>query len=174
MLSQGIPMLLMGDEYTHTRHGNNNTWCQDNELNWFLWNRLEFRPGFFRFFRSLIHFRHTQPLLRNEKFLTDKEITWHGITPGNPAWNTNNHLVAFSLNHPQSGAALYVAFNASHSPLNVNLPVLEQGKCWHSVINTYNASPEDFIEEGSRTPLTTNLFRIHSYSAIVLQASPTV
>ena len=90
MVSQGIPMLLMGDEYAHSSHGNNNTWCQDNELNWFLWDRLDVRPGFYRFFRSLIHFRKNHPLLGRENFLTEKDITWHGMMPSKPEWEKDN------------------------------------------------------------------------------------
>ena len=59
MLAIGTPMLVMGDEYGHTRHGNNNTYCQDNALNWFLWDEHEKNPQFARFHRSSSNFEKT-------------------------------------------------------------------------------------------------------------------
>jgi isoamylase len=169
ILSQGIPMLVMGDEYAHTRHGNNNTWCQDNELNWFLWNRLETRPGFYRFFRSLIHFRKNHPQLGRDTFLEDKDITWHGLTPQNPDWGNDNRFVAFTLHSEQRGD-LYIAFNAGHLAQTINLPPAGQGKHWRWVVNTHNPPPDDFFDEGNRQKLLTNTYRIPSYSAIMVEA----
>jgi isoamylase/glycogen operon protein len=171
MVSQGIPMVLMGDEYAHTRHGNNNTWCQDNELNWFLWNRLDVRPGFYRFFRSLIHFRKTHPQLGRDTFLDDKAITWHGLNPLNPDWSNDNRFIAFTLNS-EGGADLYVAFNASHVSQTINIPTAGQGKHWVWVVNTHNQSPNDFFDEDHRQKLLANAYRIPSYSAIMLEAMP--
>jgi isoamylase len=173
MVSQGIPMLLMGDEYAHTRHGNNNTWCQDNALNWFLWNRLETRSGFFRFYRALIHFRHQNPILKKEDFLKDQSVTWHGLKPLNVEWENDNRFIAFSLNvgednHPY----LYIAFNAAHVGHTLTVPPAGPGQKWHWVVNTANPSPTDFFEEGSRPPLEACTFRMLSYSAIILIASP--
>jgi isoamylase/glycogen operon protein len=171
MLSQGIPMLLMGDEYAHTRHGNNNTWCQDNEFNWFLWNRLDVRPGFFRFYRSLIQFRKDHPMLRRDTFLGEKDITWHGLAPLNADWGNDNGFVAFTLNSDQ-GPDLYVAFNAAHVAQTINIPSAGEGKEWQWVVNTHNPPPNDFFEEEHRQKLLVNTFRIPSYSAIMLKAMP--
>lgn len=169
MVSQGIPMIIMGDEYAHTRNGNNNTWCQDNELNWFLWDRLDVRPGFYRFFRSLIQFRKEHPQLGRDTFLEDKDITWHGVQPQNPDWGNDNHFVAFTLNS-EKGPDLYVAFNAGHVAQTINIPTAEQGKYWQWVVNTHNPSPDDFLDEEHRQKLLTNTYRIPSYSAIMLEA----
>lgn len=169
MVSQGIPMVLMGDEYAHTRHGNNNTWCQDNELNWFLWDRLDVRPGFYRFFRSLIQFRKDHPQFGRETFLTDKDITWHGLTPNHPDWGNDNQFVAFTLNS-EKGPEIYVAFNAGHNAHTINFPLPSQGKQWQWVVDTHNPSPDDFLDIDQRKKLLTNTFRIPSYSAIMLEA----
>lgn len=169
MVSQGIPMVLMGDEYAHTRHGNNNTWCQDNELNWFLWNRLNVRPGFHRYYKSLIEFRKNHPLLKKETFLSDKDITWHGINPSAPDWDNDNRFVAFTMNSDQ-GAELYIAFNAGHTGQTITFPPASAGKVWNWVVNTYNLSPNDFFDEEQGEAIQGNSFRIHSYSAIMLRA----
>ncbi|CUI16398.1 Glycogen debranching enzyme [Candidatus Protochlamydia naegleriophila] len=170
MVSQGIPMILMGDEYAHTRNGNNNTWCQDNELNWFLWNNLENRPGFSRFFRSLIAFRKGYSLLGRDTFLDDSSVSWHGTTPLHPEWENDNRFVAFSLNIPDQGPDLYVAFNASHTPLMVTIPQPAEGKHWVCVVNTHNPPPEDYYEEGYRKRVISTSIRIPSYTSIMLQA----
>lgn len=171
MVSQGIPMVLMGDEYAHTRNGNNNTWCQDNALNWFLWDRLDVRPGFLRFFRSLIQFRKNHPQLGRETFLTDKDITWHGLSPSNPDWGNDNHFIAFTLNS-ERGPEIYVAFNTSHIPLTLTIPSPNKDEVWQWVVNTHNPSPDDFYDEDHRQKLLTNTYRIPSYSAILLEAKP--
>lgn len=171
MISQGVPMILMGDEYGHTKNGNNNTWCQDNPLNWFQWDSPNRHAGFFRFFRSLILFRKEHPLLKRESFLNDQNISWHGLTPFNPDWGHNNHFIAFSLNWPDGSPALYIAFNASHLSLNITLPPPGKNCRWHWVVNTQNPPPDDFFDAGNRPPQLTNIYRIHSHSALVLQSS---
>ncbi|MGK5595336.1 MAG: glycogen debranching protein [Parachlamydiaceae bacterium] len=169
MVSQGVPMLLMGDEYAHSRNGNNNTWCQDNELNWFLWGDLHERHGFFRFYKSLIHFRRHQPLLQRATFFGENDIVWHGVHPDHPEWDHDNRFVAFTLNHPDGQPGLYIAFNASHNYHNIKIPSLEEGKFWRWVVNTSNPSPEDFYEEEQIKVLEGQHYRMPPYSSIMLQ-----
>lgn len=83
MLSQGIPMLLGGDELSKTQEGNNNTYCQDNELNWYNWDLGEREEEFLLFMKDLIAFRHDHPTFRRRHFLTgepnedgDTDVTW--------------------------------------------------------------------------------------------------
>lgn len=118
-LSQGIPMLLMGDEYGHTRHGNNNPYVQDNEINWFLWH--ESNPKMFSFVSSLIRFRLQHPLLRRTTFLSDSDVDWF------TDWSSR--LVAYRLKGPPS---LYLAFNAHFESAQCSLP---EGM-WRLVVHT--------------------------------------
>lgn len=171
MLSQGVPMVLMGDEYGHTKNGNNNTWCQDNSLNWFSWKQLEIQHDFTRFFRSLIHFRLQHPQLRRTQFMTENDITWHGLRPDKPEWEVDNRFLAFSL-HAEESPDLFVAFNASHLAQMVYLPEPSRGGEWQMVVNTHALPPHDFIEEGTGTPLKGgDHLLIHSYSAILLKGT---
>ncbi len=65
LLAHGVPMITMGDEYGHTKNGNNNTYCHDTELNWFNWDAAERdEGGFARFMRLLINFRRSRPELQ--------------------------------------------------------------------------------------------------------------
>ncbi len=142
-LSQGIPMLFMGDEYGHTRKGNNNPYGQDNELNWFLWD--EHNEKMFSFLSSLIAFRKTHPQFRHTQFLEEKEVKWF------TKWDTNSHLVAYQL------GSNYIAFNASSEPVNLILP---KGK-WHLLVNT----ADDWIFQKEKIPLTS--IELLPYSAIL-------
>ena len=69
LLSQGVPMLLAGDECRRTQQGNNNAYCQDNEISWFDWELVERNSGLLRFAKSLIAFRKRQPAVRRDSFL---------------------------------------------------------------------------------------------------------
>src|SRR5262249_56802624 len=87
LLSAGTPMILAGDEFGRTQCGNNNAYCQDNELSWVDWRLLDTNADLFRFFKLLIGLRRTHPLLRREAFDLDEErhtcqIAWHGVDIG--------------------------------------------------------------------------------------------
>ncbi len=70
MLSQGVPMILAGDEFLRTQKGNNNAWCQDNDLSWLNWELVEKNADFLRFVRELIALRHRHPVFRRRRFFT--------------------------------------------------------------------------------------------------------
>ena len=80
MLSQGVPMLLGGDELLRTQKGNNNAWCQDNDLSWVNWRLVEQNAGFLRFTKEMIALRKRHPVLRRRRFLIGE------IRPGTPEW----------------------------------------------------------------------------------------
>lgn len=168
MLSQGVPMLTMGDEYAHTRRGNNNPWCQDNSLNWFQWDRLA-PSDFFRFYKGLIGWRKKQPLLQRKQFLTKQDVSWHGEKPFEPDWGRENHLVAFSLHDANGSAELYVAFHAHPQTIQLTLPPLKEGEKWAWVADTHALPPQDFFEEGKRPLVEHNPLPIKGYSSILLQ-----
>ena len=88
ILAHGVPMLLAGDEMGRSQGGNNNAWCQDNEVSWLNWDNLEDNRDRFRFFRNLIAFRQKHPLLRPQHFegeeSGERRLTWHGREPGSP------------------------------------------------------------------------------------------
>ncbi len=86
LLSQGVPMLCGGDEIGRTQQGNNNAYCQDNEISWYDWNLDERRMRLLEFTRQLIALRKAHPNLRRRKFFQDREvrhsslkdIAWYG------------------------------------------------------------------------------------------------
>lgn len=168
MISRGVPMFLMGDEYGHSKHGNNNTWCHDNELNWFLWDQLKDNP-FYPFIRQMIHFRHTHPILRKDEFFTINDIKWHGTVPNQPEWEKKDPVIAFTIIDHETTEDLYVAFNATAATLNFTLPQPRLGKHWYQIIDTFSSSPDDIFLPGKEKKMESLNKTIHGHSSILLK-----
>ena len=96
-LSQGVPMLLGGDEFNRTQRGNNNAYCQDNEISWFDWNHDDAAQDMIRFVRRLTRIRRDFPLLRRRRFFRGRPTTRMASRtfPGSPGWqgHDRNRLV---------------------------------------------------------------------------------
>src|SRR3954447_4327042 len=144
LVSQGVPMLLMGDEVARTQHGNNNTYCHDDELNWFDWGQLAEQADLLRFTRRCIAFRHAHPALRRNQHFSGRDgvgsgypdISWHGTRAWQPDWSDGSRALAFLLcgQHAARGGAhdnyIYVALNTYWGALPFELPGLPQGLAW--------------------------------------------
>lgn len=159
-LSQGVPMLMAGDEFLRTQSGNNNAWCQDNETSWVDWSLAERHSEFLRFVRELIRFRKRHPALRRRTFLkgVDRganqavaDASWHGEQPNRPNFQHESHAVGLLLNgrltDRENDCDIYMYFNAAATASEIRLPKAPNGGPWHSVINTALPSPTDVIEE---------------------------
>lgn len=128
-------MLHMGDEYGHTKAGNNNTYCHDGPLNWFDWRAAAADAGGLRrFVAALAHLRARHPELRRTSYVQDGEIEWHGAAPGEPDWSADARLVAASLRRGDGGG-LFVAFSNAHVPSVVGVPEWA-GREWVVVVDT--------------------------------------
>ncbi len=162
LVSQGVPMILMGDEIARTKQGNNNTYCQDNNLNWLDWNLMNSQSGLYRFFKNCIHFRLAHPIFRNRWHLRSQDyvgsgfpdISWHGTQAWKPDWSDSSRMLAFMLDgkHSRGGRlvddSIYVAMNMHWESQWFELPGLPEGKAWHVFANTGVPSPEDVWEPG--------------------------
>lgn len=168
MMSLGIPMILMGDEYGRTAYGNNNTWCQDNELNWFLWDQLLGEQDFFRFYKQVIKLRQKMTHFFPEAFYRDEDIDWHSAqTPYHPNWTSESRFIAFTLKGKENGNDIYIAFNAYHCSMEVQLPPPREGKSWFRVIDTSLPPPDDFVEEPTSNPPLTKIYKMFAHSALL-------
>lgn len=168
MVSQGTPMILMGDEYAHTRYGNNNSYGHDTTMNHFQWNQLHARKeSHFRFFAETIKFHRQHPLLGRDTFLAKADITWHEKN-----WdNIDSRFLAFSLHEGKYGGGdLYVAFNAHDYFVKSVVPPPPSGKCWYRVVDTNLPSPDDFVVGG--VPGIKKVYDMAPYSAVLLHAKP--
>jgi glycogen operon protein len=111
-MSQGTPMILMGDEVRRTQQGNNNAYCQDNELSWFDWSQVDAQFDLWCFLRRLIDFTQSLAVFRQEIRLQvtyasrEPHISWHGVKLGQPDWHPESRSLAFSLRHPRAADSL--------------------------------------------------------------------
>jgi len=165
----GTPMILMGDEYGHTRNGNNNTYCQDNDLNRFLWDELEKNQRFARFHRLVIQFRKEHKVFRKKEYLTQADVDWHSQKPMHPDWHSETRFVAYTLKDKQSEVYIYIAFNAQFKAAEIQLPPAPKGKAWYRIIDTSLASPQDFNENPQSAPLKLT-YMMPAYSAFTAKA----
>lgn len=185
MLSQGVPMLLAGDEAGRTQQGNNNAYCQDNEVSWFDWSGMDEDLG--EFARRLIAFRHHHPVFRQRSWFQGRAI--HGADCSDIAWF--NHageqaseeswdgwsaktLGVFingetipnpnARSVPATDDSFYLIFNASHEMLEFTLPPERWGQPWVAVLDTFRGWLDDSppLQAGAR-------LKVESRSMVVLR-----
>uniref|UniRef100_A0A7S3UH22 isoamylase n=1 Tax=Picocystis salinarum TaxID=88271 RepID=A0A7S3UH22_9CHLO len=166
LMSNGTPMLLMGDEYLQTRYGNNNYYGHDGPLTHFDWDMLEQeRQGYFRFVSLMIKFRRDHPLIGRSEFLTDEDITWH-----EDRWDDEDStFLAFTLHdNGHGGGDLYCAFNVHDFAIDIPIPPAPVGTSWHRIVDTSLPSPRDFCVEGR--PGIERLYTVAPHSCLLLRA----
>ncbi len=157
MVSQGVPMLLMGDEIGHSKGGNNNSYCHDSALNWFDWTGTATQEPLLRFTRRLIAFRKAHPALRRRAYFHHRDqvnsgypdISFHGARLWQPDWSYDGRQLACLLcgEHCREGAEaddmIYIILNAHWETAWFDLPPLGAPMKWRVAINTALDSPED-------------------------------
>ncbi len=161
LTSRGIPMLLSGDEFANTQYGNNNAYCQDNEVSWLDWRYLKKNSELFSYVKRLIAFRREHPVLRSDSFYFENngtgypELSFHGTR----AWDLDRSAMGLSFgymfaeDHCKFGTDgdcfIYVAVNAHWEGHEFELPIVPQGYRWKVVINSYDGEAEDDSEHGA-------------------------
>lgn len=157
LLSQGTPMLLAGDEFARTQRGNNNAYCQDNEISWVDWTLLDTRSSLFQFVKQLIAFRHHYPILRRNLFLTGllaedsgvRDVTWINANGGpmeEHHWtDTTIHCFGMLLDgrapttgrrQPGKDVTVLVLINGHHEPVQFTLPPCVGASEWTLLLDT--------------------------------------
>jgi glycogen operon protein len=162
LLSQGIPMLLGGDEIGRTQRGNNNAYCQDNETAWFDWGAID--EDFLAFARHLIAIRRAHYIFRRRRWFQGRslhgagvaDIVWHrpdGSTMTDEDWQSGfaKSLGVFfnGQNIPSRGRRgerhvdddFYLVLNAHHEAVTFRLPPGDRGRCWHRIVDTSEVVP---------------------------------
>ncbi len=170
-LSQGVPMLLAGDELGRSQQGNNNAWCQDNALAWLDWSLTESRADLLAFVRGLIALRRTHACLRRSNFLTGEDLAWHGTEVGKPDFGPGSRCLAWRLRgQPDEaglpGPDLYAAFSFWRDPVDFRLPEAGAGFHWSLVLDTADGLPprtQPVPFAGPGGPL-----RLQAFSLVVL------
>lgn len=174
MCSRGTPMFLAGDEFGNTQFGNNNPYCQDNEISWLDWNLLEKNQEIFRFFRYMIHFRHSHPAIKGTckpNRYSLPEISLHSETPWDDSYTEGTKAVGVMYAGYDAARKtddiIYIAVNVYWEPVTVTLPSLPDHLQWHVAANTGDASGSTY---DSPVKLEGNTFFIGSRSCAVLTA----
>jgi isoamylase len=175
LTSQGRPMLVMGDEARRTQRGNNNAYCQDNELSWFDWASARAHSDVRRFARGLIRYRRRLRLFASPRFWGEEgspRIAWHGVRLGAPDWSETSRSLAFEISDP-TGEHVHVMLNAYWEPLDFELPALPAGARWLRLADSALDPPDDFADPPA--PLADNLehYRLDARSSAILVASTT-
>ncbi len=184
MLSQGVPMMLMGDESRQTQFGNNNAYCQDNEITWFDWDRVASHGDQVRFTSLLIDFRKRHPNLRRPNYFTGAinkrglaDMTWHGCKLNSPGWDDPEaRVLAFTLGgfvgtrklrNIDFDVDIHVMMNMEWQDLDFEVPDVP-GRSWYKAIDTGADSPGDIAARGEETPLSGSVCTVRNRSVVVL------
>ena len=178
LLSVGTPMLLMGDEVRRTQRGNNNAYCQDNEISWFDWTLLERHRDLHRFVKTLIrqrlmlgHELGVEGVSLNE-LLRSADIQPHGVRLNEPDLSPESHSLAVTVRDRRRAVMLHVMFNAYWEPLVFELPSPAPGvgDRWRRWIDTYCDAPDDVCDGPLASPVEGPIYTVQARSLVVLFA----
>ncbi|MDD4915932.1 MAG: glycogen debranching protein GlgX [Methylococcales bacterium] len=181
LLSLGVPMLLAGNEFLHSQQGNNNCYCQDNELSWLDWDLCRRNADMLRFVQRMIQLRKRHPSLQRRNFLSGEateghglpDISWHGAEAGQqPDWqNPAARTLAYTLAAVEEGEAdLYVVLNMADHKQTMQLPLIA-GKQWCLAVDTALNSPKDIIAPKDQKPLGKYHYHVEARSVVVLEST---
>lgn len=176
VLSVGVPMLLMGDEVRRSQMGNNNAYCQDNEMNWFDWTLLSRHSDVHRFVRLLIGRRlirdleHERRRVSLTQVLRESSPLLHGTKLNQPDWSSSSHSFAISGELKNESLHAYLVFNAYWEPLEFEIPALEGSSSWYRWIDTSLDPPHDICEWNQEVRVLKPLYRVDARSVVVLIA----
>jgi isoamylase len=157
-LSQGVPMFVAGDEIRRTQHGNNNAYCQNNEISWFDWTLVERHQELFRFFSRMIAFRNSHPILHRSGFFNGQrnsrgilDLDWHGCRLSPPDWNDPTaHAFSFTMggfpdDNGHEDNDIHVILNMYWEDLDFDMPEVT-GRRWYKIVDTSQQSPNDISD----------------------------
>ncbi len=180
LTSQGIPMIRAGDEFLDTQSGNNNAYCQNNEISWLDWSRADGDAGMVRFVREMIGLRRRHPSLQRSRFLTGQpngehdvhgDIQWHGAELGRPGWHDDaDRCLAFTLSPVATDETrLHVMMNMGFEPRAMAIPADD---AWTIAVDTALPSPRDIAPPGQQHPVEGSTYKVGARTVVVLEAVP--
>lgn len=180
LLSQGVPMLLAGDEVLKSQRGNNNGYCQDNELTWFEWNIAGKSFEILQFVKRIIALRKRHPALMRRRFLTGEilkerglpDISWHGQRINEPLWgDPEARVLAFTLvEASEQDRDLHIMLNMADAKVDMELPVLKNGG-WRLAIDTAKNFPDNAILPEDQVPYRGQSYPVEPKSVVVMESS---
>jgi len=179
LLSRGIPMFVAGDEIGRSQQGNNNPYCQDNEISWFDWTLVDKNSALLRFCRGMIRLRKMHAALRHDQFFNGavnerglKDVWWHGTQLDHPGWDdVSARALAMTLAGFDGNSDLHVMFNMFWNNLDFELPVVP-GRRWCLAVDTAQPSPHDIADPGTEPEVLGNTHLVEARSVVVLLNRP--
>jgi isoamylase len=178
MISRGVPMLLAGDEIWRTQLGNNNVWCQDNELSWFDWRSAQQERDMLEFVRGMIALRRRYSSLTHNAFFTGKpipsrgilDIAWHGIRLNEPAWHDRtSQFLAFTIaGLTPSEEDLHAILNMSGAEIDAPLPSMPD-RDWYPVVDTSNQATTGIFAREIQQAALTMVWRVRPHSVVIFE-----
>lgn len=179
MCSRGTPMFLAGDEFGNTQYGNNNGYCQDNEISWLDWSLLDKNRDLFEFFKYMIHFRHKHPVIRKKlpnAVCGMEPMHTHGTDASvhDIPWDARTLCVSFMGYDPEKGRddMVYLAVNTYWEDVKITLPQLGRAGRWYLHVNTYgDGRGRYFYPEGGEVRIEQD-FIMRPRSVAVFAAKP--
>lgn len=187
LLSQGVPMVVAGDEFGRSQQGNNNAWCQDNPISWLDWSLTRKNAQQLRFFRKLIALRKAHPLFRREDFFPHDqdpvaqahhlEIRWQGLEPGQQDWADECRTLAFLLNgaslEPEDDDFFIMLNGHAENTARFTVPAPTRNRCWVRIIDTGRSGPLDFVDpDRGHTVECGQSIAVPNMGCVVLQSQP--
>jgi len=179
MLSRGVPMLLAGDEVLRSQRGNNNSYCQDNEISWFDWGRVESNSDMLRFTRELITLRRRHPSLTSNRFFkgeplpghTVADIAWHGVRLHEPPWQDGQarFLACTIAGLTPAEEDLHLIFNMSEDEIAAPLPPSADRR-WHLALDTAATPPRDCLARAVQQAHDADHYPVGARSVVVFEA----
>jgi len=177
-LSQGVPMLTAGDEFGRRQRGNNNAYCQDNEISWLDWRLAGKNADLLRYFRLLIELRKNHPIFRRDEFFpagglhNPHEIHWQSLRPGETDWSPECRTLGFMLDGLALGEPrdedFFVMINGGREDVRAEVPKLPSGRRWGLLIDSGADAPGDIYPEGEAPVFEGNELDVKGMAAVVL------
>lgn len=178
LLSQGVPMLLAGDEVLRSQKGNNNSYCQDNELAWFDWNLTRKNADMLHFVQQMIALRRRHPALMRRRFLSGNptgerglpDISWYGAGGEAPDWHDEEaRVLGFTLAAADENEAdLHVMMNMSDATVKAILPALA-GRRWRLAVDTSKTAQKDILPVEKQRPVKKRPFTVAARSVKIFE-----
>lgn len=188
LLSQGVPMLVAGDEFGRRQQGNNNAWCQDNAVGWLDWSLAEKNRRQLRFFRKLIQLRKAHPIFRREHFFLgipcdretnacSLEVAWQGLLAGKEDWSHESRTLGFFLNgtvlQPMDDDFFVMLNGSATETAPFTVPQATCGRTWVRIVDTGRSSPHDAVDwERGDTVQCAEIVSVPPMGCVVLQSRP--
>ncbi|WP_347353512.1 isoamylase [Intrasporangium sp.] len=178
LVAMGVPMIVMGDEVRRTQLGNNNPFCQDNEISWFDWSLLDRHADVLRFVRGLIRLRMSLDMTQVEHglalraFLDRSHVEFHGVRLHQPDLGDDSHSLAVTVRSVVGSRVVHAILNMWTEPLDFELPVLAGAAGpWRRFVDTSLDAPDDLREPEDAPVVEGATYRAAAHAVVLLVAA---